>query len=487
MAFRSPWSSLNVGCAGAVEGASNAIIQAGSNQYGERSRLLGMNSALPHIAGLTNTLWNEHIGITQTQNRTSFSGKRVWHTNALAVWDTSESSQLANFMCIPELLSKWTQLVTCPRVVFFGELDQGSAKSFAAILFGLTAVLLAQEYVIDVQSRRSISMEEDQRRSQVDANQSPSTCSASLPTSSGSGSGAPPDGPSWDIQAENGFIDPLELAESCMQPGAEEERQKLCAYIEGLTSNLRFQLLNQTGTPLLDKAAEYLLAANEGQDTFTIAVMESKFGQGSTMIRVVKIHSSSSVYVLALCGVFLMLEFAEHSLARFLADSCILLVLTTHICVGAFIEKQTLQFNRRGTMLGLGVSSLVWVLLFIGFTVDYSIIAFVRPVMFFTGPSSLVQELAIFLTCVWQVRTMLMFFFTVVTLAAEVCYVIWSYKLDWDGGDVVDDFYHAFVSVYVFLESVDNWVLNAANCNSAVDLDCFSGVTCLQRIYRVLL
>ena len=78
---------VECGVSGAVEGASNAIIQAGSNQYGESSRLLAMNSASPHISRLTTTLWSEHVGITQTQNRTSFSGKQVWHTNALAVWD----------------------------------------------------------------------------------------------------------------------------------------------------------------------------------------------------------------------------------------------------------------------------------------------------------------------------------------------------------------------------------------------------------------
>ena len=457
--------------------SSDGITSAGTSMYGESSRLLAFNSPMYHLANLAEQLWNVNPSFEATQNN-SWVGQQVSHSSCfgIAAWE----SQFAYYPCIAQALSQLTQLSTCPRDVFFEELDQGAATSFAGILFGLAAVLVAQSAVL-----KSKRQQQQQSRESMDSIQRMSMDSVHTGLPSGNGSGAPLEGGAsaneaglcafiwWWISGRGsvGLVDPFELAQSCRDPRAVDECAQLCAYISHQLQPLILELTTNSSNeqPLLEKAAEYIVTANDGHDTYTIAALESRFGQGSNRVKAARVHMSSKVLVRALCAVFVMLAFVTDNRTQFLCDIFVLLLLTLHMCFGAYIERQTLQFSRRATMFGIVATSLVWVLLIFGYATaeqdEISVITIVRPVMFFAAPCPLSQDLIVFLKCVWEVRSMLAFFFTMVVLTSELAFLLWSNKLDPDTGQVIDDFYSAFVGAYVFLESADNWVRSTAHCS----------------------
>lgn len=471
--------------------SSDKITSAGTSMYGESSRLLAFNSPMYHLANLAGQLWNVNASFEATQNNSWVSGQQVSHSSCFGIvaWE----SQFAYYPCIAQALSQLTQLSTCPRNVFFEALDQGAATSFAGILFGLAAVLVAQSAVLKVRKwgispkiEKRGQRQQQQLRESMDSIQRMSTDSVHTGKASGSGSGAPLGEGAWANEAglcpfiwwwisgrcSVGLVDPFELAQSCRDPRAVDECAQLCAYISHQLQPLILELTTNSSNeqPLLDKAAEYIVAANNGHDTFTIAALESRFGQGSKTVQAARMHMSSKGLVHPLCAVFVMMAFVTDKHTLFLCDIFVLLFLTLHMCFGAYIERQTLQFSRRITMFGIVATILVWVLLIFGYATaeqddQISVVTVMRPVMFFAAPCPLSQDLIIFLKCVWEVRSMLAFFFTMVVLTSELAFMLWSNKLDPDTGQVVDDFYSTFVGAYVFLESVDNWVRSTAHCS----------------------
>lgn len=143
-----------------------------------------------HLANLAEQLWNVNPSFEATQNN-SWVGQQVSHSSCfgIAAWE----SQFAYYPCIAQALSQLTQLSTCPRDVFFEELDQGAATSFAGILFGLAAVLVAQSAVLKskAHAKQGQRRQQQQSRESMDSIQRMSMDSVHTGLPSGSGSGAP--------------------------------------------------------------------------------------------------------------------------------------------------------------------------------------------------------------------------------------------------------------------------------------------------------
>ena len=105
------------------------------------------------------------------------------------------------------------------------------------------------------------------------------------------------------------------------------------------------------------------------------------------------------------------------------------------------------------------ITFMLWILMTCGYLTGLHTAtdALLAVTMVFFASKKLTAALRVCLSCVIQVMSMIILFFTVVSIAAIFCSALYHDKLDPDTGQTLDTFFDSFISMYVFLEGADNW------------------------------
>ena len=431
---------------------------------GLATRLLAMDSGQGEVNTLANEIWDNDGSIAAGQNSTWIlsASNMVAQAKSLAYWRTEYPN-------LPAELSTWTQLIYVPRDVYFESFNDGSAKSFAMVLFGCTALLFARSFVLELVVLNSID-----NSSEPGSNEDMDVDSKadSTPANEAHNGSAP-------AQRESMHgVDPLLLAQEVMQAGASSESKELCTYVRTKLQPMVEQL-RQTNPnsedfqdSLLRKAAEYLHLAKKKQDSLTIAVLEGKYGESSFAVRMVKMFRSrwGRYFNYATAATFIIFALVPCGGAARTANSVadcpavsvfdvvLLAILTAFNGIAVFVEKEALGWCRERTLWIDGLFTFpVWVVMIVDLSLDSDLLVYVRPVMFYSAMPQLHHDLLLFVSCVWEIRQAIAYYFTIVILGAHAIFILYCNKLDGSTGDVVTDYYEAFVRMYIFIDSGDNW------------------------------
>ena len=163
-------------------------------------------------------------------------------------------------------------------------------------------------------------------------------------------------------------------------------------------------------------------------------------------------------------GLFMVNEFLEHSPLLVSFDIVCMSTVLSIQSTALFIEYQTLEGKPHPrTMSNVIAVVVVCVLWEVGRGEGFNLIGPMRPVLLFASLHSMVATLHLFVTCVYEIRSVVAFVFASVIVLAAMVRKLYEGLLDAQGA-TCDNFLDSFVAVYTFLES-----LVAPPCLSIVD------------------
>ena len=293
---------------------------------------------------------------------------------------------------VPTALSKWTELMTVDRSIYFSTFDESKAKSFGSVIFGFTAVLFVNSLLgetkedsdgvadadIDEVTDANIAEESGNPTDKyaIDDNQQTESTSQS-------GKGA---GNSFVQGEQKGAFstseDPVALS-SNMQ-GDLSKYEKLLSYIRFRQQGL-VDKLTQGPHQLMSKVVEYIRLADGGYDVFTISMIEAK--QDDQHLKIFKTLTSKPAkqlyYLIAV--IFIMNEFVTESAVQLTLDIVCLFILTIFSMSAAYFESAYTRqgIMRSSTSIQLVVVLALWILVLVNQVAGVPLLAFVRPVMLF--------------------------------------------------------------------------------------------------------
>ena len=400
---------------------------------GQKEQLMVFQSSMPAISSFTVSYLSAHgpTLVSQLQNNSAFDNQYVTYTASMGDWSDSKYDSLVH------ATSTWTQIFVLPRSVYFASLDKNLSRSFATILFGTALVLyLKSTFTSDSHNHEGgPAIHETQTDERID-----------------------------DALCDR---DPL-----CMT-----DQDSLCSFVQNKLEPLVQQLRSTCDTEpgldcdvslrraLVQKAVFYIEQANAGNQVFPLMMLEGKFGQQSTQVKLFKnfCGKTATPFYFLTTFAFLMTIFISDDTIRLVADVFLLTLISCFVALGAWAEYHSLEGSLRPrSKWAVATTAALWVLMaiLVPLGVAPEVDAIFRVSMIFFASESLSAALGVVSFCMWEVTTMIALYCTVLVLTANLVMVMYYHELSENYGDTVSTFFDAFIAMYVFLESAGAFAFN---------------------------
>ena len=473
---------------GEVLASSDLVVNSRSSE-GLSTFLNVTTSGMGNVASYATSLFQTNLDLSTSQNQTEISGLDLQCTRPAGTWTVEYPSVLG------QRLTSWTTLLVIPREVYYDSLDRGTELNFVVIVFSFTAMTYIAAIAfgsIGMESstdgladlpyhpkNSELALESNQLHVGVidGANSEISTCS------------------SGDPQA---VLTSYNKAIQSYRPllNLEEEIRHAQQHPNLYTTSLRrdrkndeslimHALMEHQLIPVVDswgldpestefkeraisKSIEILEVGNSRIDALFALSVEAKFGQGSWQQKLFNLnfHAWSQNILAISYALFIGGAFITSESWRTTWDLVSLLPYTINTIVLLYLERKGRHGScSRTTTFNILINVLLWGTFFLVNSVDnlgentgfLMLHDLLRPWMLISKSFKVQAAMRLMGLSIYNARRIFFFFFTVISLCAVVVNLLFHKEFDHDKGESVDTFLDAFVYMFIFMTSGDNW------------------------------
>eukprot|EP00656_Telonema_subtile_P054459 TRINITY_DN8156_c0_g1_i2.p1 TRINITY_DN8156_c0_g1~~TRINITY_DN8156_c0_g1_i2.p1 ORF type:complete len:1763 (+),score=358.35 TRINITY_DN8156_c0_g1_i2:99-5387(+) len=485
--------------------ASSDLVTQLPSSDGGFGRLNVTNSPMARIQAFGIEIYAINGSLSDGQNDTTLHGEFIEVGNSAATYETP-------YTFLAEKLETWTLLLTYEREIYFGDLDTGTEKNFVIIVFAFTAVGYISSKLVGMSIAH---MAKEQKKLMKKYNFVPKTKEELMREKAvehATGLVMTLTKASPEVMAQSMALmkDATEL---------EAEISEHCRYREALspgeidilalsvrldkTAAMKLSKLDHAGedpdarmvlfyfleahlermiekwkvdpndivamdAKLKAKAVELVKIAEKGLPVLPALTIEATFGEGSRQYQMYRFANASAtrmvLYIFML--VFIASAFFRDRTAKSTMSFLCLIPYTMDTAFLAYIDHYTDHPRMsKETLIPIIMNVVLWTTTLI--TASSSSLAeergvvlledFFRPWMLLAKSAELTDALKLLGKCLFEARNIFFYLFTVVAISAIMVNLIFYKKFDVDNGETVDTFLEAFVYMFIFLTSGENW------------------------------